>query len=47
MENSIYSYLSNRQACMLIVGKVCLLILMEAKRQTLPAIGVHARLLGR
>ena len=47
MENSTYSYLPNRHACMLIVGKVCLLTLIEAKIQTLPAISVPARLLGR
>ena len=41
------TYLSNRHACMLIVGKVCLLTLIEANRQTLPAISVHAHLLGR
>ena len=40
-----YSYLSNRRACTLIAGKICLLTLIEAKRQTLPAISVHARLL--
>ena len=33
--------------CPLIVGKVCLLTLIEDKRQTLPAISVHARQLDR
>ena len=42
-----YSYLFNRRAYTLIAGKVCLLTLIEAKRQTLPSIRVHARLLDR
>ena len=40
-----YSWLSNKQTCLLISGKVCLLILIEAKRQTLPEISKHVLLL--
>ena len=35
-----YSYLSNRRACTLIAGKVCLLASIKVKRQTLPAISI-------
>ena len=36
----------NKRACTLISGKVCLLTLIEPKKQTLPEINVHARLFG-
>ena len=39
------AYLYNRRVCTLIAGKVCLLTLREAKRQTLPEISMHAWLL--
>ena len=42
---SLLNYLFNRRAwlaCMPIAGKVCLLTLIEAKRQTLLAISMHA-----
>ena len=36
-----YSILPNRYVCTFISGKVCLLTLIEAKRQTLPEINVY------
>ena len=41
-----YSNVPNKRACTFISGKVCLLTLIEPKRQTLPEINVHARLFG-
>ena len=43
---SQYSIHPNRHVCTLISGKVRLLILIEAKRQTLPEINVYTRLFG-
>ena len=42
----MYSILPNRHVCAFISDKVCLLILIEAKRQTLPEINVYTRLFG-
>ena len=41
-----YSIHPNRHVCTFISGKVRLLILIEAKRQTLPEINVYTRLFG-
>ena len=43
---SAYSIHPNRHVCTFISGKVRLLILIEAKRQTLPEINVYTRLFG-
>ena len=37
----VYSSVLNRQPCMFISSKVCILTLIEAKRQTLPEINVQ------
>ena len=37
----VYSSVLNRQPCMFISGKVCILTLIEAKRQTLPEINIQ------
>ena len=42
----LYSIHPNRHICTFISGKVRLLILIEAKRQTLPEINVYTRLFG-
>ena len=42
----MYSIHPNRHVCTFISGKVRLLILIEAKRQTLPEINVYTRLFG-
>ena len=42
----MYSIHLNRHVCTFISGKVRLLILIEAKRQTLPEINVYTRLFG-
>ena len=44
--NNHYSYVPNKRACTFISGKVCLLTLIEPKRQTLPEINMHACLFG-
>ena len=44
---AIIANLCNRRACTLIASKVCLLASITVKGQTLPEIGVHARLLDR
>ena len=36
----------NNRLCTFISGKVCLLTLLEDKRQTLPEINIHERLFG-
>ena len=41
-----YSRVQNNWPCMFISGNVCLLTLIEAKRQTLPKINVHGQLFG-
>ena len=42
----MYSSVPNRSGCTFIAGKVCLLSSIDVRRQTLPGINVHARLLG-
>ena len=42
----MYSNVPKKRARMFISGKVCLLTLIEPKRQTLPEINVHALLFG-
>ena len=42
----MYSRVPNRSPCAFISGKVCLLTLIEPKRQTLPEISVYTCLFG-
>ena len=48
MEAPLYDYSSvlNRRACTFISCKFCLLSSINAKRQTLQEVNVHARLFG-